>query len=178
MPTEPIVMPDASNDPAAYKRALLDLAARTDADPLDTLAATIPAWRALTADLTPDQLAAAPEPGEWSVAQITGHLFDVDLVFGFRGRLMLTADNPTYPGYDEKLWTPMPRPPFAALLDAWEGLREANLTVWRSAPRSAWTRRATHSEQGPETFDELLNKQAGHDIAHINQLRRAVEAAG
>ena len=175
MPTEPIVMPSASDEPAAYKRALLELSA--DSIPIDVLRTTVGAWRAATEGLTAEQLTVAPEPGEWSVAQITGHLFDVDLVFGFRARLILTADNPTYPGYDEQLWTPMPRLPFPQLLDAWEGLRRSNLIVFEAAPEEAWLRTANHSEQGPETFDEVIRKMAGHDLAHRNQMLRAAEAA-
>ena len=175
MPIQPIHMPDASTEPAKYKKALLDLAA--DINPLDTLAKTINAWRDVTQHLDAKQLHAAPAPGEWSVAQITGHLFDVDLVFGFRARLILTQDNPTYPGYDEKLWTPMPRLPFPTLLDAWEGLRLANLLVFNAAPADAGGRTAVHSEQGPETYDEIIAKMAAHDLAHLNQMQRAAEAS-
>ena len=91
---------------------------------------------------------------------------------------MLTADNPTYPGYDEKLWTPMPRLPFPQLLDAWAGLRKANLLIFEPVPRSDWGRTANHSEQGPETFEELIRKMAGHDVAHRNQMQRAAESPG
>jgi hypothetical protein len=175
MPTEPIIIPDATNEPAAYKQALLELIA--DADPIATMTKTVPFWRSATGGLTEQQLANHPEDDEWSVAQITGHLFDVDLVYGFRWRLMLTEDNPTYPGYDEKLWTPHPRLPYAELLDAWEGLRKANLLILDAAPNDALSRTATHSEQGPETFDETLRKIAAHDLAHLNQMQRAAEAA-
>jgi hypothetical protein len=167
-------MPDASSEPAAYKQALLKLAERDD--PLEIMSHTVAAWRQLTQGLNAAMLNQQPEAGEWPIAQITGHLFDVDLVFGFRGRLMLTAGNPTYPGYDEKLWATMPRPPFEQLLDAGEGLRTANQLVFKSAPKQAWGRTANHSEQGPETFEELVRKMAGHDIAHLNQVQRAVEA--
>ena len=76
-----------------------------DTDPVATLGSTVEQWRAITGGLTNDQLTNSPVDGEWSVAQITGHLLDVDIVYGFRWRLMLTEDNPSYPGYDEKLWT-------------------------------------------------------------------------
>ena len=131
MPTDPTKIPDATAEPAAYKAALLDLAA--DIDPLEIFANTVKQWRAAASELSPDQLVAAPQEGEWSVAQITGHLYDVEIVQGFRWRLMITEDNPTYPGYNEKLWTPMPRIPFAQLLDTWEGMRAANLLVLRDA---------------------------------------------
>jgi hypothetical protein len=174
MPTDPSKIPDATAQPAAYKAALLDLAA--DTDPLETFGTTVARWRATASELTPDQLTAAPADGEWSVAQITGHLFDVEIVQGFRWRLMITEDNPTYPGYNEKLWTPMPRIPFPQLLDTWEGLRAANLLVLRDAWPNAAKHTAIHAEQGPETLEETVRKLAGHDIAHLDQLRRTVEA--
>jgi hypothetical protein len=175
MATEPLQLPDATAEPAAYKQALLDLIGTTD--PIKTMTHTVDQWRSISGRLTPVQQFAEPAPGEWSVAAITGHLFDVDLVYGFRWRLLLTEDNPSYPGYDEKLWTPMPRLPFPELLDAWEGLRAANLLVLKAAPPEALTRTAVHSQQGPETFDETLRKVAAHDLAHLNQLQRTAEAA-
>jgi hypothetical protein len=175
MATEPIVIPDASAEPAAYKQALLDLIG--DTDPVETLAATVAQWREITGTLTPEQLTSELVDGEWSAAEITGHLFDVDLVYGFRWRLLLTEDSPTYPGYDEKLWTPMPRPPFPDLLDAWAGLRAANMLVLQANWPAAAQRVAIHSQQGPETFDVTLRKIAAHDLAHLNQLRRTAEAA-
>jgi hypothetical protein len=175
MATEPIQIPDATAQPAAYKQALLDLIG--DADPVETMSGTVAKWRQIVGDLSPAQLTAEPADGEWSVGAITGHLFDVDLVYGFRWRLLLTEDNPSYPGYDEKLWTPMPRLPFPRLLDAWEGLRAANMLVLRAAWPEAAKRTATHSQQGPETFDETLRKIAAHDLAHLNQLQRTAEAA-
>jgi hypothetical protein len=71
----------------------------------------------------------------------------------------------------------MPRLAYPALLDAWEGLRNANLLVLNAAPKEALSRTANHSEQGPETFDETLRKIAAHDLAHLNQMQRAAEAA-
>jgi uncharacterized damage-inducible protein DinB len=174
MATEPIQIPDATAEPAAYKQALLDLIG--DTDPLATLGATVEKWRAVTRGLSAEQLTTEPVEGEWSVAQITGHLFDVDLVYGFRWRLLLTEENPSYPGYDEKLWTPMPRLPFPQLLDAWAGLRAANMLVLEANWPAAAQRSANHSEQGPETLDETVRKIAAHDLAHLNQLQRAAEA--
>ena len=175
MPTDPSKIPDATADPAAYKAALLDLIG--DTDPIETLAATVPRWRTIATALTATQLGAEPAPHEWSVAAITGHLFDVDLVYGFRWRLMLTEDNPTYPGYNEGPLRAYAGRLSDTVLDAWQGLREANLVVLRDAWPAAAGRIAVHSEQGPETFDETVRKVAAHDIAHLDQLRRTVEAA-
>lgn len=174
MATEPINVPDATREPAAYRQALLDLS--QDAEPLATLSQTIKEWRTITNGLTPSQLTRRPAADEWSIHELTGHLFDVDLVFGFRTRLILTADRPTYPGYDEKLFAEFPRPHFPELLDAWEALRTTNLLVFEAAPPDAATRIAIHQEQGPETYDDLVKKMAGHDVVHLNQLKRTAEA--
>jgi len=102
----------------------------------------------------------------------------VDIVYGFRWRLVLTEDEPTYPGYNEKLFTPLARPPFWSLMSAWEGLRAANAVLLRATPREQWGRRGIHGEQGGETFDEMVRKLAAHDLAHLNQIERALASAG
>ena len=47
MATEPILIPDATTQPAEYKQALLDLIGETD--PIATLGSTVEKWRAITA---------------------------------------------------------------------------------------------------------------------------------
>lgn len=115
--------------------------------------------------------------GEWSAAQIIGHLLDVDIVYGFRWRLVLTEDRPAYPGYSEKLWSELPRPQPDTLLTALTGLRAANIALLRGIQPSDWKRGGVHGEQGAEQFDLTVTKIAGHDLAHLNQLARTVAAA-
>lgn len=43
-------------------------------------------------------------PGDWNAHQVVGHLFDVDIVYGFRWCLALTVDLPAHPGHDERAW--------------------------------------------------------------------------
>lgn len=174
MTIEPIEIPDATLYPAEYKQALLDLIG--DRDPVDVIEETVPLARKLFEGAAPEQLVRRPAPDEWSALDVVGHLFDVDIVYGFRWRLVLTEENPTYPGYNEKLFTPLPRPPFWSLVSAWEGLRAANAVLLRRTPREQWQRRGHHEEQGGETFDEMVRKLAAHDLAHLNQIERAVAA--
>lgn len=172
----PIDIPDATTHPAEYKQALLDLIG--DREPVDVIAATSVTLTGLCEGVSEEILTAKPTAGEWSVKDVVSHLFDVDIVYGFRWRLVLTEDNPTYPGYDEKQWTPLPRLQFWAQLQAWQGLRAANVNLLRSTPRELWSRQGIHSEQGGETFDEMVRKLSAHDLAHLNQAERALEALG
>jgi hypothetical protein len=168
-----ITIPDATAEPAAYKAALLELLG--DDDAIDVIEQTSVRVRQACEGVPEEELEAIPEPGEWSAAGIVGHLFDVDIVYGFRWRLVLTEDDPVYPGYNEKLFTPLPRLRFWPTVTAWEGLRAANIALLRGTPRELWQRTGVHEEQGPETFEEMVQKLAAHDIAHLDQLERTLE---
>ncbi|KUN24225.1 hypothetical protein AQJ23_21875 [Streptomyces antibioticus] len=175
-----IDIPSATEDPAAYVTALLEVAA--ERDPFDVLAKT-PVWAArLFADLPTELAETVPEEGEWPAAFTVGHLFDVDIVYGFRWRLVATEDAPVYPGYDEEKWAPLPRLPFRQMLDAWTGLRASNVALLAALPPEDWQRTGHHGEQGGETMEVMIKKVVGHDIAHINQIYRAIrlvrQAAG
>jgi DinB superfamily len=171
----PIVIPDAATQPAAYVAALL----RTlgDRDPVEVYARTAAEARQLCQDLDGPAWATPMAPGEWSALQVVGHLLDVDIVYGFRWRLALTGDNPTYPGYDEKGFARLARPAPARLLDALDGLRQANLALLRSLDEADLRRTAVHGEQGTEDVRLMIDKVGGHDLAHLDQLRRTVAVA-
>jgi hypothetical protein len=169
-----IDIPSATNEPTAYVEALLDVA--TDRDPFEIIAQTPVMAKALCLDTPTELLEQKPEPSEWPAAYVVGHLFDVDVVYGFRWRLVATEDDPVYPGYNEELWAPLARLPFWPMLDAWTGLRGSNVALLRSLPRADWQRTGRHGEQGGETMEVMIRKVVGHDIAHINQLYRAVRS--
>jgi DinB superfamily len=172
---EPIQIPDATLDPAAYVRALVDTLG--DREPLEVLRQTPTAVRAVCAGLTDAQWRTPMADGEWNAVQVVGHLLDVEVVYGFRWRLILTEERPSYPGYDEKHWSLLPRPAPAQLLAALEGLRAVNLAVLEGVDDDGRRRLGVHGEQGEERFDLTVRKVAGHDLAHRNQLARTVAAA-
>ena len=172
---EPIQIPDATLEPAAYVRALV--ATLGDREPLEVLRQTPTAVRAMCGELS-DALWRTPmADGEWTALQVVGHLLDVEVVYGFRWRLILTEERPSYPGYDEKRWSLLPRPAPAQVLAALAGLRAVNLAVLDGVDGDAATRSGVHGEQGEEDFDLTVRKVAGHDLAHLNQLARTVAAA-
>jgi hypothetical protein len=172
---EPIVIPDATREPAAYVEALLETLG--DRDPLEVYADTPRIVRGLCTGLDATAWTTPMAPGEWSPEQVVGHLLDVDVVYGFRWRLALTEDTPTYPGYDEKRWSLLARPAPERLLDAFDGLRAANLALLRSLGEPDLRRAAIHAEQGSEDLRRMIDKVAGHDLAHLNQLQRTVTEA-
>jgi hypothetical protein len=171
---EPIQIPDATLEPAAYVQALI--ATLGDREPLEVLRQTPAAVQSMCAGLTEAQWGTPMAEGEWNALQVVGHLLDVEVVYGFRWRLILTEDRPAYPGYDEKRWSLLPRPVPSQLLGALAGLRAVNLALLEGVD-DASGRSGVHGEQGEERFDLTVRKVAGHDLAHLNQLARTVAAA-
>ena len=167
-----IEVPDAAAEPQAYRATLLALVG--ERDPLDVIAETPQRIRELIRGRAPGDLERRPAGSEWSAAEILGHLLDVEIATGFRWRMILTAERPAYPGYDEKAWAALPKPPVDQLWPALEAVRAYNLWLLRSIPRSAWSRVGVHSEVGPETLEAIISAYAGHDLAHLNQLERCL----
>lgn len=170
-----IEIPDATAEPAEYVSALIGTLG--DRDALEVYESTAGQVRHLCRGLSASQWDVPLGAGEWNAAQIVGHLLDVDIVYGFRFRLVLTEEEPAYPGYQEKLWSELPHPGHSELVSAFAGLRAYNTALLRGIPRNQWERWGTHGEQGREQFSLMVTKIAGHDLAHLNQLARTVAAA-
>jgi hypothetical protein len=153
------------------------LALLGDDDPLDVLRASLEDVSTLVAGANADQLSAAPAPGEWSPWQVLVHLADSEAVLGMRVRLIVTQDQPTLVGYDQDAWTarfadldPDPQATFAR----WLALRQNNLRLYESLTDDEWARTGMHTERGAESAREVVRLAAGHDRAHIDQIRRVL----
>lgn len=164
---------------AAYVRALLEVLG--EREPLDVLA-ELGGWLERRLEGVPDAaLRRAEAPGKWSALEVVQHLADSDLVFGFRLRMILTADRPPLQGYDQDGWAATLRYRDGALADALaqlEVLRAANLRVLRRLGPEELERTGVHGERGAESLGHLTKLMAGHDLVHRRQIERVLAAAG
>ena len=171
-------MADPRSEFDRYREEIL--AALGGRDPLTVLAATLDEIRALTAGVAAGVLGRAPAAAEWSPAQVLSHLSDNDMVWGSRIRTIVTADRPLMVPYDQDRWTDrfgsLDASP-TATLTRWVALREANLAVWRSLDEAEWKRTGVHPERGEQSVREIVTLLGGHDVVHIDQLRRGLAAA-
>jgi hypothetical protein len=169
---------DPVAEPNAYRRSLLT--ALGDRDPAIVLAAGPAAARALAIEAGP-LLRVSPEPGEWSVLECLAHLADSEVVTAARLRWIAAEDQPDIVGYDQALWVSemhqVEEDP-DVLLAVFEANRRWNLALWERLPVADRARYGVHRERGPESIDLLVRLQAGHDIVHLAQARRALESAG
>jgi hypothetical protein len=170
--------PDPISSPEAYRASLL--AALGDDDPAVAQAETPAAIRVLLAEAG-DRLRTRSAPGEWSVLECVGHIFDSEVVVSGRVRWILAEDEPDIVGYDQALWVAELRhneDDPARLLATFEALRGANLDLWALRPVADRERIGRHRERGPESYDMTFRLSAGHDRIHLAQARRALEAVG
>ena len=171
---ERIVAADPVADPQGYRRELLALLG--DADPGEVLEDTMGAVQERTRGLPDELVGRRPEPREWSVTELLAHLWDAELVYGFRARAVLTQDQPALAAYDQETWATLPRPPFQQLLGGLVALRTGNLALIRDTPAALWERVGIHQERGETSFRVLTQEIAGHARAHLLQLDQTVAA--
>lgn len=147
-----------------------------DDDPLQVLESTAEKVAQLVRSARPDQFHISPGQGEWSPAQVIGHLADSEMVYGVRVRMILTEDNPAIPGYDQDAWADRVsrlEDDLEAAVERFKALRQANLRLYRSLTEEEWKRSGMHSERGPESIEMVVKLLAGHDLMHTEQLQKA-----
>ena len=142
-------------------------------DPYPVLETTAERIAEIAAQLTPEQIAGAPEPGKWSIHQIVAHVTDNELMAQARIRLMLFEDTPTLVPYDQERFVNgwiREQEPFEETLERFAVLRRSTLRLLRNTPEHDLRRVGNHPERGVETPADYIIILAGHDINHLSQL--------
>lgn len=164
-------------DPAAYRKKLDDLVA--DRDPIEIMSETADVLASIANAHSADQLRTRPFEGKWTPNEIIGHLLDGEWVYGYRLRLILCEDKPTILGMDQERWVAdqnhNDREP-AELVAGFRSMRELNLHIWRGLEPKDLERAGLHDERGVESLGMMLSMLAGHDLWHIDQIRRYLDA--
>jgi hypothetical protein len=161
-----------------YVRALLALLG--EREPVAVMAELVAALERRLRGVPEAALRRPEAPGKWSVVEVLQHLADVELVYGFRGRLVLSEDRPTIVGFDQDRWASLFRYREASAERALEQLRvlrSANLAVWRSLGPEERARVGLHTERGEESMELMLKLMAAHDLVHRRQIDRVLETA-
>jgi len=165
-------------DPAAYTAAIIEKLG--DRDPLASLEAMPGELHRRLERADAETLRVRPFPGKWTPLEILGHLVDTEWTFGFRTRHIVGDDTPDIVGIDQDSWTDRhahnvrdPR----ELAGEFADLRRLNVRFWRSLDEDELARAGRHRERGEETIGFMLRLIAGHDLWHLDQLDRYLQAA-
>jgi hypothetical protein len=148
-------------------------------NPLEVLAQTASTLADIVGKHSATVLRTRPYEGKWTPNEVIGHLTDSEWVYGYRLRLILCEDNPTILGTNQDSWVATlrhnEREP-SEFVEIFRTLRQFNLAVWRRTSPADLERTGQHNERGPESLGVMLRLLAGHDLSHLDQITRYIQA--
>ena len=163
--------------PEGYTEKMFNLVG--DQSPWEILAQTPSTLGDIVVRHSPTLLRRRPFEGKWTPNEVIGHLTDSEWVYGYRLRLILCEDAPAILGTKQDLWVAAlrhnEREP-SELVEVFRTLRHFNLAVWRRTAPEDLQRIGQHNERGSESLGMMLRLLAGHDLSHLAQISRYIEA--
>jgi uncharacterized damage-inducible protein DinB len=147
-------------------------------DPIKIQSATNKKLARLIKGASPAKLRKRPMADKWSAAEILAHLADVEIVVGYRMRVILGAPGTPIQAFDQDSWVVAghyhKRDPRKSI-EQHRVAREANLALLKLLTPEQWKHYGQHSERGQESIEHIVRLIAGHDLNHISQIERALK---
>ena len=150
---------------------------------LQTMLADAPSRLAeLTESLSPAQLLAPPQPGEWSARDVLAHLRACSDMWGKYIVVILSEDRPTFKAVNPTTWikqTNYRQQEFHPSLQTYTAQRADLLAVLKPLAPEAWSRMATVMTAGKpreRTVYTYAQWLANHERSHIKQIERIVNS--
>jgi hypothetical protein len=110
---------------------------------------------------------------KWSIRQVVGHLNDAERVFAFRAFWFARGFDSSLPSFDQDIAVTSAGSDARAwpsLIDEFQAVRAASLSLFNNLPAEAWMRRGTASGN-PFTVRALAYIVAGHVAHHVGIVR-------
>ena len=137
--------------------------------------------RAAVADMTPEQVALRPIPGKWSTLEVVAHLADFEIIGVDRLTAVIAEDSPTLPGRCERRYAArlhyMDRD-LEEQLQIIELCRSHVTRMLRRLTIDDWSRCGIHTEAGPLTLTQLLERVVRHVEHHVPFIHEKRKALG
>ncbi|MDX9856315.1 MAG: DinB family protein [candidate division Zixibacteria bacterium] len=168
--------PYSGSDAQAYMSAVDALVG--DRDPLEILDRVYETLSSFFSGVAPARLMTPEREGKWSMRDVVDHMYDVELIYGYRTRMIVTSDAPQFLNMDQDAWVDQHwyrGVSLTELLSALDATRAINVAFLRSLTTDQKQRYGVHSKRGNETVAQLMVRWAGHDLLHYRQLERIWE---
>jgi uncharacterized protein (TIGR03083 family) len=144
-----------------------------DGDVVKTLERQTAETTALLRSLTEERAASRYEAGKWSVKEVVGHITDAERVFAYRALCFARGERTPLPSFDQDDYmrdANFDARTLSSLVEEYESVRSATLTLLRSLDADAWQRRGTASNN-EVSVRALAHIIAGHELHHVKILR-------
>ena len=166
-------------DAPEYMHAILKFLG--ERDPFDVIEETEEKLRVLTQGLSDEHLRTPEKTGKWSILEVMWHLADVEIVLGFRYRMVAAQPGSAVSAIDQDTWAKQLDYNGRGLSDALEDfarVRAVNLRFLKGLPKERFEQFAMHEERGKETLQDMVRFYAAHDSYHLYQIDRIKTAIG
>ena len=144
-----------------------------DGDVVEALIGGAEIASALLGDLDDDVAARAYAPGKWTLKEVLLHCADAERIFAYRALRIARGDTTPLPSFDENAYAPLSGANLRtmdSILDEFESVRDASVTLFSGLPSDAWTRRGTAS--GKEvSVRGIAWITAGHLLHHLSVIQ-------
>lgn len=174
--TEPAENLDISKT-QTYQGKLLGLLGERDA--LTVLSSTANEIDKIVSGISEDKMRQRPFQGKWTPTEIIGHLCDAEYLYAYRVKMILCESTPDIHPIDQDLWVAGQKYneyDSSILRHMFRNLRSYNLMLWKQMGAKEFLRKGRHVQRGEETLGLMLRMNAGHDLSHLDQLRRYLKA--
>ena len=122
-----------------------------------------------------ERLKIRPRKDKWSVGEILAHLAEDEVATAWRCRQMVEHSGIELNGFDQDFWAQAggynSRDPEESVA-LFRLLRNANLQLLEALRTDQWDCFGIHAARGRITVRDLAIHMAGHDMNHIEQIRR------
>ncbi len=147
-------------------------------DPIEVQRQTPAALAQLIVGVSDSKLYQRPDPAKWSIGEVIAHLAEAEIVNSWRYRQMVEQNGCPLSPYDQEMWNKLgdyPSRTPADSLQLFRMLRENNLRVFDRLTPEQWEHYGMHAERGRLTVRDLVQLIAGHDLNHMEQIRKVLE---
>ncbi len=144
-------------------------------DPIAVQRETPAALSHLIEGFSPEQLRVRPAPDKWSVAELLAHFAEAEMGAFWRYRQMIEHEGSSLLSYDQELWSILGDYSTTDPNDSLQLfvlLRRANLGMFGRLSPEQWQSRGIHTERGEMSVRDLVTQIAGHDVNHLEQIRK------
>lgn len=165
MPSYKAIRPPADEYPPHFAAYVEEA---PDGDIIRTLQAGVKSTLTLLKGLDDARAGHRYAPNKWTVREVVAHVADSERVFSYRLLSFARADPAELPSFDENLWVPeqqAERQKFKRVLDDFKAVRAATVTLLKTLPRQAWTRRGVANHKAM-SVRALAWSIAGHEEHH------------
>lgn len=145
-----------------------------DGNILDQLAGQFEKTCALLAPLSAAQANFRPQPADWNMSEVVGHLADTERVFGYRALCIARANPIPLPSFDQDLFVASANfssRSLTALLAEFTTVRQATLAFLRTLEAEAWLRHGMAADH-LISVRALAYSIAGHELHHVADFRQ------